>query len=156
MNYEELVIIFSTPRLERYLQASKGNKEKAVELYFQQNIFCGYFFGLTSYFEILFRNKINAFMTTHYSPDWLLKLSEPDSPLNKPNTSYTFNSLVETREKLLKDKQLTNDQMVNSLRFGFWSGLFQYKQYRDIGVEGSPSLAKPQLSLISSMNFIVS
>jgi hypothetical protein len=132
MQYQTLVKLFSAPRMARYLETMNGDEQKATKLYLEQNVFCGNFFSLSSYFEVILRNKINGFMTTNFAPDWLIKISQPNSILNKENTIHTYSSLLEVREKLLKENRLTNDRMIDALAFGFWGGLFQYRQYNDL------------------------
>jgi hypothetical protein len=136
MDYQELTTIFSQARLKRYLEATGGDGDKAYNLYYRQNIYCGIFFALTSYFEVIFRNKINTYMVKHYDENWLIKLSQPTSPLNKKKTLFTYQTLVKIREDLEAEKEIiSNDKMVAKANFGFWSSLFQINQYNTLGVD---------------------
>jgi hypothetical protein len=75
-------------------------------------------------------------MTEKMGKNWLIELSQPNSLLDQyASTRYTYQALIETREKLTKINDLSNDQMINTLTMGFWSGLFQWKQHKDLGGE---------------------
>jgi hypothetical protein len=62
---------FSSPRYNRYLNATGNNKESAKRLY-HANIRLGQaFHPVLSQFEVVLRNSLNVNLSTHFKdPDW--------------------------------------------------------------------------------------
>lgn len=156
MDYQELVKLFSTPRLERYLQAVGGDEIKAAELYQQSQILASYYFALIGSFEIMLRNKINNHFSKQYqntTNEWLLWMSNYDSPLDTNSTRNTHNHLNVTISKIKKEMRNknqsgipTNNKVVSSMALGFWNTLFFKDEFIALGesiIDIAPNIPTP-------------
>jgi hypothetical protein len=136
MDYNLLESLLSRPRLERYLQAAHGDREKAVELYFAASLLAGYYACLISLFEVVMRNKISSFLADKFSgrtKEWLIWLGRTGSPFDTDGTRDGFLAIASVILRLANANILDNDRAIASLPFGFWTALFKDKHYRALG-----------------------
>jgi hypothetical protein len=132
-NYENA---FSYPRINRYLRAYHGKKNKALTAYRYNLKLSKEFYGLISIFEVLLRNAIDRHYKQQFqSPDWLLQ---------EANTNGIFSDSVfkasnfETKKQIHKaiqhlGKHYSHDRLTSSLSFGFWVYLFNALPHRIAG-----------------------
>jgi hypothetical protein len=122
MKFSDYENAFSYPRLNRYLRAYHGKKNKALIAYRYNLKLSKEFYGVISIFEILLRNAINKHYQQQFqTTDWLLQ---------QANTNGIFSNLVfkvsnfETKKQISRaiqhlGKHYSHDRLVSSLSFGF-------------------------------------
>jgi hypothetical protein len=156
MDYQELVRLFSAPRLERYLEAVVGDEVKAVQLYQQAQILASYYFALIGHFEIMLRNKIDQHFSKQHqnqTTQWLLWLGHRGSPLDINITRNTHHHLNETIRKIKREMRnkgqsdtLTNHKIISGMTLGFWNTLFYKDEFITLGesiIEIAPNIPLP-------------
>jgi hypothetical protein len=136
MKFSDYENVFSYPRLNRYLRAYHGKKNKALIAYRYNLKLSKEFYGVISIFEILLRNAINKHYQQQFqTTDWLLQ---------QANTNGIFSNLVfkvsnfETKKQISRaiqhlGKHYSHDRLVSSLSFGFWVYLFNALPHRIAG-----------------------
>ena len=101
---------------------------KALTLYRYNIRLCQKFYGILNIFEIVLRNAIND----HYknvlsAPDWIKnQLGKGGMLENIPQRSEVLRIIQE----LTSQGRYTNDRVVSSVSFGFWTHLFTRQPYR--------------------------
>ncbi len=122
MRYQDYERALSAARLNKYLIASEGDKNKALILYRHNVKLCQKFYGILNVFEIVLRNAINS----HYinqlgDPNWIKNQLGPEGILeNHPHKQ----NIQKTIADLNRVGKYTNDRVVSSVTFGFWTHLF--------------------------------
>ena len=128
MKYSEFERAISLPRLEKYLRACKGNKQKALRLYRYNIKLCQRYYGLLSIFEIVFRNAINDHFGKQLSdPDWLVSQAANGFLLKYHDV------ILSEHKKLTISGNYSNDRLLSTLSFGVWTFLFSRKCFRNSG-----------------------
>ena len=131
MNYEEYEKAFSPARLNRYLTACGGNRAKALTLYRHNVKLCQKFYGILNVFEVVFRNAINLHYQTYFSDeDWILNQCGDGCMLS---TAPQRNDILRTAAELRHHGRYSNDRLVSSVTFGFWTYLFNRLPFRGGG-----------------------
>ncbi len=131
MNYEDYEKAFSPPRLNRYLAACGGSKVKALTLYRQNLKLCQKFYGILNIFEVVFRNAIDSHYKTYFGDnDWILNQCADGCMLS---TAPQKNDVLRTYYELNRTNRYSNDRLVSSVTFGFWTYLFNKLPYRGGG-----------------------
>ena len=134
MKYPEYEEAFSPARLNRYLKACGNDTSAALALYRYNILLCEKYYAVLNVFEVVLRNAIN----NHYSvllsdKDWIRHQLDSGGILaNYPHLSSLNNIL----ENLDSTGRYTNDRVVASVSFGFWTHLFSRKPF----VQGQQSL----------------
>lgn len=128
MKYSEYEVAFSQARLNKYLAACSGNTTKALTLYRHNVKLCQKFYGVLNIFEVVLRNAINEHYKNHFGDqDWIRTQIQPGGMLEhypqKVNVEKTITELTATG-------RYTNDRLVSSVTFGFWTYLFTKKPFR--------------------------
>lgn len=137
MDFELISRYISHQRLNNYLVVCNGNKQKALKLY-QTNLRVSQsFYALLSLLEVILRNAINENLQKHFSDkDWILNQTSKfmsDSSLvykkKKVKMQFTNTYLKDcvnsSKNEIIKNhKDLTADQIVANISFGFWVALF--------------------------------
>ncbi|MEI6730407.1 MAG: Swt1 family HEPN domain-containing protein [Pseudomonadota bacterium] len=116
MNYEELERFISPQRLESYLQKTKGDKQKACNLYNENLKNSGEIYRDLHWLEIGLRNSINEMLSNEYGEQWF-------------NCSFFAEKekrqIAKAKDSLAKNRKiLTNSNMLAELNFGLWVNLF--------------------------------
>jgi hypothetical protein len=145
----------SHPRLGRYYNVlqyfetqTKDNQQLALNLYNLNLNLAASFYPVLSNFEVLLRNNINSFLSTHFnSTNWIIEQCKEDGYFSLPifkSTIPLINSTLpitemtvfkvredikEHYEKLNKDGNYTPDKLVARLSFGFWVHKFSSKEF---------------------------
>ncbi len=125
IQYTDAQRIFSPARMQKYLQACGGDKEKAMMLYSYNARLSQAFFGVVSLFEVVLRNAINEHYLLTLGNDWIVNQAVPNGLLEHEATEVAF-----TRNAYLKEGMYSHDKMVGSFTFGFWTYLFTKRNYR--------------------------
>ena len=131
MNYEEYEKAFSPARLNRYLTACGGNRAKALTLYRHNVKLCQKFYGILNVFEVVLRNAINLHYQSYFSDgDWILNQCADGCMLS---TAPQRNEILRTAAELRRHGRYSNDRLVSSVTFGFWTYLFNRLPFRGGG-----------------------
>lgn len=131
MNYDAYEKAFSTARLNRYLTACGNNRAKALTLYRQNVRLCQKFYGILNIFEVVLRNAINIHYQFHFNDnDWILNQCVEGAMLS---TAPQRNEILRTANQLYRNGRYSNDRLVSSVTFGFWTYLFNKLPYRGGG-----------------------
>ncbi|MCL2328395.1 MAG: Abi family protein [Bacteroidetes bacterium] len=128
MKYTDYEIALSAPRIEKYLQACKGDKNKTLILYRYNIKLCQKFYGVLSVFEVVLRNAIDAhFKAQLQDNDWLTTQVQNGFLVNYQET------ILKERNKLIVNKKYTHDKLVASLSLGIWTFMFSRNCYKNSG-----------------------
>lgn len=122
MTYQEYEKAFSQARLNKYLIACKGNSIAALTLYRHNIKLCQKFYGVLNVFEVILRNAINEHYKAYFSdPDWIRNQLVPGGMLENHPQRQTVQVIINNLDNVGK---YTNDRVVSSVSFGFWTHLF--------------------------------
>lgn len=131
MDYEEYEKAFSPARLSRYLTACGGNQAKALTLYRHNVRLCQKFYGILNIFEVVLRNAMNLHYQSYFGDkDWILNQYADGCMLS---TAPQRNEILRNATELLRHGRYSNDRLVSSVTFGFWTYLFNRLPYRSGG-----------------------
>lgn len=128
MKYSEYEKAFSPARHNKYLVACGGNSVKALTLYRYNLKLCQKFYGILNIFEVVLRNAIN----NHYQiifndAEWIEHQMQSGGIIeNAPQK----NEVLWIISALRRDGRYTNDRVVSSVSFGFWTHLFTRQPFR--------------------------
>ncbi len=132
VKYSEYEIAFSTARLNKYLAAYNGNRNKALYLYRLNVKLCQKFYGMLNIFEVVLRNAINNHYKKHFNDDdWIRHQCEKGGMLESAPQKAEIERIVITLERQGK---FSNDRLVSSVTFGFWTYLFNRIPFRNGGM----------------------
>ena len=128
MKYPEYERAFSAARLNKYLTACDGNTAKALILYRHNVKLCQKFYGMLNIFEVILRNAINEHYKAYFNDsDWIRNQLAPGGMLSQhPQKSVVDKTIAD----LTAAGRYTNDRVVSSVTFGFWTYLFTKKPFR--------------------------
>lgn len=132
MRYSEYEIAFSPARLNRYLVACNYNRTKALSLYRHNIKLCQKFYGIINIFEIVLRNAINQHYSNHFSDnDWIKHQCTEGGMLEHSPQRLNIERTIELLER---QNKYSNDRLVSSVTFGFWTYLFNRLPFRSGGM----------------------
>ncbi|MBK8968169.1 MAG: Abi family protein [Saprospiraceae bacterium] len=131
MNSYNIERAFSKPRFYRYLAASNGNWQTALELYRTNVRLSSRFFAILNVFEVVFRNAINEHYINQFGKNWLFIQSAPKGFLANPGCEKSRKTVLEAIQKL--GNNYSQDKMVAACSFGFWRFLFASKEFSAAG-----------------------
>ena len=128
MKYKEYEIALSVPRIGKYRQACKGDKNKALILYRYNIKLCQKFYGALGVFEVVLRNAINEhFKIKLNHNDWLIIHAQSGFLLDYQDTIF------KERDKLINNHKYTSDKLLASLSLGVWTFMFSRNCYKNSG-----------------------
>ena len=136
MQYEDFEKILSQSRLNRFLKACNGDKEKALYLYRLNIKLSQNFYAILSMFEVALRNAIDVHYINHFSDkEWLKNQCLGSGFLNdKAFQTGRFKSKKKVDSAIRElGVRYTHDRVIASLSFGFWVNLFAPIQFRLAG-----------------------
>lgn len=127
MKFAEYQKAFSAARLNKYLKACKGDFSSALTLYRHNVKLCQKFYGVLNIFEVVLRNAINNHYRTYYGDDdWIRNQLVTGGMLeNHPQRAAVDKIIAD----LDKTGRYSNDRVVSSVTFGFWTHLFSRKPF---------------------------
>lgn len=128
MKYFEYEKAFSQARLNKYIGACNGNPTKALILYRHNVKLCQKFYGILNIFEVVLRNAINDhYKTVFNDADWIKNQLQTGKMLeNAPQR----NEVLRIIDSLSHNGRYSNDRVVSSVSFGFWTHLFTKQPFR--------------------------
>lgn len=113
----ELETSLSTERLGTYLNATGGDRAKAVKLYTWNTAVSAAFYGPLQALEVALRNAMNRQLDAAYGPGWY-DLAGPRLDRG------CLTRVAQAKSELAKDKYPTDPpHVVAALSFGFWVSL---------------------------------
>jgi len=128
MKYSEFEIALSQPRIEKYLNACGGNKQKAISLYRYNIKLCQRCYGILGFFEVVLRNAINAhFIAQLDDEEWILHQA------NEGFLDRFKESVNREYQRLLRDGAYAPHKLLTSLTFGAWVYLYSRLGFRTSG-----------------------
>ena len=128
MKYSDYEKAFSPARLNKYLTACGGDTGAALTLYRHNIKLCQKCYGILNIFEVVLRNAINEHYKVHFAdPDWIRNQLQPGGMLEShPQRAAVLNTIAD----LDNNGRYTNDRVVSSVTFGFWTYLFTRVPFR--------------------------
>lgn len=128
MNYSEYEKAFSQARLNKYLVACGCNTSKALTLYRHNVKLCQKFYGILNIFEVVLRNAINIhYQSIFNDTNWVENQIQPGGMIeNAPQKDEVLRIIATLR----RNGRYTNDRIVSSVSFGFWTHLFTRQPFR--------------------------
>lgn len=133
MKYSEFEQIMSQKRMDRYLNACKGRKRKAIVLYNENLRLAGQVYALINYFEIALRNSIDRTMTQVKGNNWLRDAVLPGGILDSPKCHDSQKIIMKKYKTLINDNEYSHSKLLSSLEFGIWRYMFSPVQYKATG-----------------------
>lgn len=131
MNYEDYEKAFSQARMNRYLWACGGDKRKALSLYRHNVKLCQKFYGILNVFEVVLRNAIHLHYQAHFGEkDWILNQCAEGCMLS---AAPQRGEIQRMSAELRRYGRYSNDRLVSTVTFGFWTYLFNKLPYRGGG-----------------------
>lgn len=128
MKYSEYEKAFSLARLNKYLVACGGNAGKALTLYRYNVKLCQKFYGILNIFEVVLRNAINAhYQNVFNDADWVENQMQPGGMIENAPQKNEVSRIITT---LRHNGRYSNDRVVSSVSFGFWTHLFTKQPFR--------------------------
>lgn len=120
MEDNQLIEVFSGPRLEPYLRACEGTGVSALDLYIWNTQVTSALFEVIALVEVGLRNAMDRALSAHFKDEdsgipWFFR-----GTLISPGTEL---KIQETRARLIPSGRDTRAQIIGALTFGFWSGL---------------------------------
>lgn len=110
--------------IEQYISYSRLDAYKSIEEYKENILYSQEYYTLLCIFEISLRNSINKYFNSKFGENWNSHKFLHQDSLNKIQE-------VQKRIKLSK-KELTHEQIISELSFGFWSSLFRKSYTNDM------------------------
>ncbi|MHC1705199.1 MAG: Abi family protein [Tenuifilaceae bacterium] len=136
MKYEDYEKVLSQARLNRFLNACKSDRQKALQLYRLNIKLSENFFAILCMFEVAFRNAVDQHYINHFKDkEWLKNQCLGKGFLNNPAfSSGRFKSKKKVDSAIRElGIRYTHDRVVSSLSLGFWVNLFAPIQFRLAG-----------------------
>ena len=128
MKYSEYERAFSPARLTKYLKACGGDTASALTLYRHNIKLCQKCYGVLNIFEIVLRNAIDEHFIGYFSDqDWIRHQLAPGGMLEHHPQRQ---SVLKTIADLDAAGKYTNNRVVSSVTFGFWTYLFNRVPFR--------------------------
>lgn len=128
MKYSDCIKIYSKARLNRYEIACNYDKQRTVQFYNYNIQMCQCFYGILCTFEIMLRNLISEHYSKYFGQDWMVAMAENDKL-----SDFNKKEIKEHEAEFRKAGNYSNDKMIASFTFGFWTGLFTKDSYRKEG-----------------------
>ena len=127
MKYPDYEKAFSPARLNIFLKACNGDTTATLTLYRHNVKLCQKCYGILNIFEIVLRNAINEHYKAYFSDsDWIRHQLVPGGMLeNHPQRQ----SILKIISDLDATGKYTNDRVVSSVTFGFWTHLFSRRPF---------------------------
>ena len=103
--------------IEKYISNSRLNAYESLEEYKLNILYSQDYYTILSILEISLRNSINQYFNIKYGKDWYK---------NEFLHQDSFIKIKEVTKRIITSKKdLTHEQIISELSFGFWSSLFR-------------------------------
>lgn len=131
MKYSDYEKALSPARLNKYLKACGGDTVAALTLYRHNIKLCQKCYGILNIFEVVLRNAINEHYKAYFADrDWIRNQLKCGGMLEMhPQRQIVINKIADLERK----GRYTNDRVVSSVTFGFWTYLFTKVPFRGGG-----------------------
>lgn len=127
MKYLDYEKAFSSARLNKYLKACGGDTTAALTLYRHNIKLCQKCYGILNIFEVVLRNAINEHYKAHFTDsDWIRHQLVPGGMLENHPQRLSVEKCIADLDKA---GRYTNDRVVSSVTFGFWTHLFSRRPF---------------------------
>lgn len=135
VNYQELLEDLTPERLEAYREPGESI-EVAIQRYLRNMCLADAMWSSLHLVEVLLRNRTNKVFSEIFGKDWLLERPEALDLTRKDHNKLDvaknrFRRNQENIDTHHNSRELTNDDMVANLSFGFWNNLYR-KKYHSI------------------------
>lgn len=160
MDFPKHQQVFSTYRMQKYLQAAGHDQGKALCIYKLNIQLSQALYPLISILEVALRNAIDVELIKHFSSnDWLITqrngfanhvgMVKKDNKGRLVSDHYFTEKLVKAESNIsVKKSPITHGRLLSELTFGFWIKFFDPVSIKVL--KGVPLLAlknKPSLKL---------
>ena len=143
MKFRDFRQYFSPARVNRYLLATGNSPGRTVKLYKANLKTSQAFHPLLGVFEVVFRNKLNDILTSHFTdPDWIINqktgfmsdisLRFTYKRTGQQKTNDFLKKEINKAEKRLQKTRtpITSGKIIAEQTLGFWTDLFEVHHYR--------------------------
>lgn len=143
MNFNEFVMCFSQPRVDRYHIATGGLEDKTIQLYKLNLNISKSFHPLIGVLEVALRNKLNETIANHFADsNWIL--NQRNGFMIDPSLTFTYKKTGRTKtnrfflnevnraEKRLQKSgtSVTSGKIISEQTLGFWTDFFEVHHYK--------------------------
>jgi len=131
VNFKDFRLLFSSPRISRYLAATGNDNKRTIKLYKANLRLAQAFHPLLGIVEVVIRNRLNDVISAHFTdPDWII--NQKSGFMSDPSISPFLRNEIAKIEIRLKKRgiAITSGKIISELPFGFWSELFERNQYK--------------------------
>jgi hypothetical protein len=131
MEYEELTVLLSVPRLKRYLDVSGGDKHLAIHYYLANIRLAKAFLPMLHLFEVGLRNVVNSGISHHLNDEkWIINKTQDDHYLGMDGNNHSklrkdVREILERRRG--KDQAQSEAGIISDTTLGFWAEVFHDK-----------------------------
>lgn len=133
MKYCDFELFFSQKRLNRYLFACHGDKQKAMTLYRYNLRLSQEMFTIICCFEVSLRNAIDAKLTSYLGAEWLKDAIQPGGIFTSPILHETSSKIEKEYHKLCAKGRYSHSNLLSAMDFGTWKYIFSQLQYNLTG-----------------------
>lgn len=134
MKYREIEDIFSSMRMQKYVQACGGDTRRAMTLYRYNLKLSQEMFTMVSCFEVALRNRVDKQMTFHLGNDWLRDAILPNGALYYDHRVDKTRKIIEKAyNELMRGNAYTHWKLLSEMEFGVWKYMFSNAVYALMG-----------------------
>jgi hypothetical protein len=133
MNFSDFEGIVSHERLQRYLIACNGNKQKALTLYRYNLQLSEALYSVVSCFEIALRNAIDKKLNEQLGSDWLRDSVLNDGVFTIPILEKTRSIIRTAYYNLVHKSDYSHSKLLAEMEFGIWKYMYSPIQYMQTG-----------------------
>lgn len=145
MNYSQLELYISQPRLSRFYRACGNSKTKTQKLYKINLRVSQAFYPLMNLFETFIRNGIYNQISIHFADsDWIMnqKMFFMSSVTLTRSRFYLLKQVQKAESDILRrGLAITSSRIIAEQTFGFWTSFFDNHHFILVG--GAPLTAFP-------------
>jgi len=139
MKYSLRQKYLSQARINRYLLATGGNKDRAKRLYNANIRLAQAFHPILTQFEVIMRNSLNHQLSTYFTDnEWIINQKSGFMSSRSLRTSrYFLRRSVQKTEDNLNNRgiAITSGKIISNQTFGFWIALYLSHHYMLISGE---------------------
>lgn len=133
MNYSDFEKVMSAKRMQRYLNACRGDKRKAQTLYRLNLCLSHEMFTVIGCYEVALRNAIDQILSDALGADWLRDAISPGGIFDSPLFSGTTRIMHKAYGELVSNGSYSASKMLSSMEFGVWKYMYSSTEYRATG-----------------------
>jgi hypothetical protein len=143
MNFNEFLVCFSQPRINRYYIATGSSEDKTIRLYKANLNVSKSFHPLIGVLEVALRNKLNNIISNHFTDsEWIINqktgfmihssLTYVHKKTGRPKTNhFLLNEVNRAERRLIKAGAIvTSGKIISEQTLGFWTDFFEVHNYK--------------------------